>query len=81
MKKAHKTTKTTKPDHLGEWVTDERFLEYMGITAGHKIAVLAAVMTRGNVSAVARQWGISKEAACRQARRARQIFGVNAKLT
>jgi hypothetical protein len=79
-KPLHKN-KTTKPDHLAQWLGDPRLLEYLGPIPQHRLAVLAAVITGGNISEVARQCGISRQAASLHAIRAREIFGVKVRLT
>ncbi len=64
-----------KQDHLVHWLTDPKTAEYFGDTFKLRADVLNAVITGGNLAAVARQHGVTKQAASKQARRARSIYG------
>lgn len=61
--------------NLARWLTDARTAEYFGgDTFRLRADVLAAVIIGGNLAAVARQHGVSKQAAWKQAQRARAAF-------
>jgi hypothetical protein len=66
--------------NLVRWLTDARTAEYFGDTFKLRADVLAAVITGGNLAAVARQHGVTRAAASKSARRAKAIFG-NLRLT
>ena len=61
-------------DNLIKWLTDPRTAEYFGKTWRLRAQVLDAVITGGNLSAVALENGVSKQYVHRQAVRARAIF-------
>ncbi len=69
-----------KRDHLAEWLSDPRTKKYFGDSFMLKAGVLACLIQRGNLAAVARQHGVTRAAASKQARRARAIFGEMATL-
>jgi transposase-like protein len=62
--------------NLEEWMLDKRMDQYLGRRPCFKLSVLAAVIS-GNepLSAVARRYGASKQAAGKHAAAARRIFG------
>lgn len=62
-------------DHLIEWLTDPRTAEYFGPTFRLRADVLAGAITGGNLAKIARQHGVTRAAAAKNARRAKQIFG------
>jgi transposase-like protein len=69
-------------NHLLEWLTDPRTLEYFGPTFKLRADVLACVIKSGNLSEVARRHDVSRAAASKQARRVKSIFPVvNLQLT
>ena len=61
-------------DNLKQWLTDPRTAEYFGKTFKLRADVLAAVIAGGNLAEIARQHGVSRAAASKQARRATAIF-------
>ena len=64
--------------NLAQWLSDPRTAEYFGgETFKLRANVLAAVITGGNLAAVGRLHGVSKQAAWKQAQRARAAFGGN----
>jgi hypothetical protein len=71
----HSAPPGEQESHLAAWLTDPRTAEYFGTTFRLRADVLAAVITRGNLAAVARQHGVSRAAASKQARLAKSIFG------
>ncbi|MEI9961791.1 MAG: hypothetical protein WDM76_11840 [Limisphaerales bacterium] len=74
--KLHETrSDTLKSANLIHWLTDPRTLEYFGPTFRLRADVLAAVITNGNMAAVARQHGVTRAAAAKNSRRAKRIFG------
>ena len=80
-----RTKRKSKPvtgngDCLTAWLTDPRTAEYFGATFKLRADVLAAVITGGNLAAVARQHGVTRAATSKQARRAKSIYG-NLRLT
>ena len=73
--KAKPTPAAGTGDNLAAWLTDPKAAEYFGETFKLRADVLAAVISGGNLAAVARQHGVSRAAATKQARRAKVIFG------
>ena len=71
------TANPGEPDsNLARWLTDARTAEYFGgDTFRLRADVLAAVIIGGNLAAVARQHGVSKQAAWKQSKRTRDVFG------
>jgi hypothetical protein len=69
-------SKRNQPDALAAWLTDPRSADYFGHGFTLKVDVLAALI-RGDetLTSVAARHGVTKEAACKQARRARATFG------
>ena len=64
-----------RQSNLQKWLCDPRALEYFGPTFQLRAGVLAAVLSGGNVAEAGRKFGRSKQAAQKQASRARRIFG------
>ncbi|HUZ07477.1 MAG TPA: hypothetical protein VMV89_08305 [Candidatus Paceibacterota bacterium] len=64
-----------KNDNLIQWLTDPRTAAYFGDTFKLRADVLAAIITGGNLAAVARQHGVTRAATSKQGRRVRAIFG------
>lgn len=64
-----------KQNHILEWLNDPRMAEYLGPTFKLRADVLATVITGGNLAAVARQHGVTRAAAAKNAHRAKAIFG------
>jgi hypothetical protein len=62
-------------NHILEWLNDPRTAEYFGSTFKLRADVLAAVITNGNMAAVARQHGVTRAAAAKNSSRAKRIFG------
>jgi hypothetical protein len=71
---------TGNGDGLTAWLTDPRSAEYFGDTFKLRAAVLAALITGGNLAEVGRQHGVTRAAASKQGRRAKSIYG-NLRLT
>jgi len=67
-------------NNLIRWLSDPRGQKYFGHTFTLRADVLVAVITGGNLAAVARQHGVTRAAASKQARLAKSIFG-NQRLT
>jgi hypothetical protein len=67
--------------NLVKWLLDPRSQEFFGTTFTRRAAVLAAVVSGRSLAAVAREHGISKQAAWKQGQRAKAAFGVNLRLT
>jgi hypothetical protein len=61
--------------NLARWLTDARTAEFFGPSFAFRADVLACVIEGGNLSAIARQHGLTRAAASKQARRAKSIFG------
>lgn len=71
-----KTQIQSEPNtNLARWLTDARTAEFFGDSFALKADVLACLIQRGNLSDVARQHGLTRHAASKQARRAKAIFG------
>jgi hypothetical protein len=68
-------------ENIIAWLTDQRTAEYFGNSWKLKAGVLAAVITKSNLAEVARQHGLTRAAASKQARRAKAIFGDMATLS
>ena len=64
----------TQSSTLKEWLTDPRMARFMGSSFSLKASVLAVVVGGGNLSAVARAHGVTRQAACQMAKRARLAF-------
>jgi len=60
--------------NLARWLTDARTAEFFGKAWKLKADALAAVITGGNLAEVAREHGVTAEAAYKYARRAKAIF-------
>ena len=68
--------------NLIAWLTDPRTEEYLGRSCKLRIGVLSAIITGRSLPSVAREHGVTLEAACKHARRARALFpALNQKLT
>jgi hypothetical protein len=61
--------------NLAAWLSDPRTAQYFGDTFKLRADVLAAVITRGNLAAVARLHGVTRAATSKTARLAKSIFG------
>lgn len=70
-----KIPKPSPHENLVHWLTDARTADYFGPSFTLRADVLAALIQRGNLAAVARQHGVTRAAASKQARRAKAIFG------
>lgn len=71
-----KTKIQSEPNtNLARWLTDARAAEFFGDSFALKADVLACLIQRGNLAAVARQHGVTRAATSKQARRAKSIFG------
>jgi hypothetical protein len=65
-------------NHLAEWLTDPRFQEYMGGSVGMKLEILAAIATgggTGNIAAISKRYGVSRQCGHVMANRARKMVG------
>ena len=67
--------------HLAAWLAHPATAEYFGESFTLKADVLACLIRRGNLSAVARTHGLTRAAASKQARRAKALFGDMATLS
>jgi hypothetical protein len=65
----------TQKNHLAEWMLSPAMDQYLGRRACYKLAILSALLNGENLSAVARRFGTSKQAAGKHAAAARRIFG------
>lgn len=70
-----KRSDTKQANNLLEWLLDPRTAEYFGPTFRLRADVLAAVITSGNLAAIARQHGVTRAAAAKNSSRAKRIFG------
>ena len=61
--------------YLAAWLTDPRTEKYFGESFALKADVLVCFLQRGNLAEVARQHGVTRAAASKQARRAKALFG------
>jgi len=61
--------------NLAAWLTDPRTAEYFGESWAFKADILEAVINGQKLAPVARQHGVTRSAASKQAGRARAIFG------
>ena len=52
-----------KPNHLAAWLQDRRVLAYLGKDTDLKLDVLGAFLLGGNMAAVARKHGVTRQAA------------------
>ena len=73
--KTEATQRQTHESNLTAWLLDPRTAQYFGSTFKLRADVLAAVITGTKLAAVARQHGVTRAAASKQARLARCIFG------
>ena len=60
---------------LAAWLTDPRTAEYFGESWAFKADILEAVIRGEKLAPIARQHGVTRSAASKQAGRARAIFG------
>lgn len=69
-------TKTTKPtDSINAWLLHPGAVQYFGKATVLKMDVLACLLTGGNLADVARRHGVTRAAASKQARAAKQAYG------
>lgn len=61
--------------HLSEWLTDPRAAKYFEESFALKLSVLSALINGDCLAEVARQHGVTRAAASKQARRAKAVFG------
>jgi hypothetical protein len=71
---------TPVPNYLLDWLSSEAALRYFGKSYAIRVDVLAALLTGGNLAAVARKHGVTRAATSKQHCRARAIFA-NLELT
>ena len=65
-----------KKNYLISWLGDDRATAYFGKSFALRADVLALVLTgQGTLADIARRRGVSRQAAHRQAVRARQVYG------
>ena len=68
--------------NLIAWLSDPRTEEYLGRSCKLRIGVLSAIVSGRSLPSVAQEHGVTLEAACKHARRARALFpALNQKLT
>jgi hypothetical protein len=64
-----------KKNHIQAWLTNAAVSEYMGRTAGIKLAVLLHLMSgEGSLVEIARRFSVSRQALTKHVQLARQIF-------
>jgi hypothetical protein len=61
-------------DYLKDWMTSDAVLSYFGRPFALKADVLATLLTGGNLSDVARKYGVTRGAVSKQGRRAKEIL-------
>jgi hypothetical protein len=64
-----------KINSIEDWLLDPRAEKYFGGSFRLKLEVLACAIDGGNVSAVARERGVTRQAASKHARKAWEVFG------